>query len=174
MPKAVLKNVGMPLLKKAIQKRARFDVAECSPRKYVAACFVPALFCHGEQDDFIAPRHSLQLCDAYAGGAPCGCVLFLWYLTVEAEKNRILVKGGHNTVRPSFMRDSASIFFAQCLGLPLAELPGDFSLPVGLNTIGEGEGWDVEGAREAEAEAEDDEMAAAIALSLREASNSNN
>jgi hypothetical protein len=47
---------------------------------------------------------------------------------------------GHNTVRPQFMRDSASIFFAQCMNLELVDAPPDFSLPVGLNTI-ESEGY---------------------------------
>ena len=102
---------------------------------------MPALFVHGEKDDFILPAHSERLCEQYAG-----------------EKNRILVQGGregrkqktsfffdnqssgHNTVRPQFMRDSASIFFAQCMNLELVDAPPDFSLPVGLNTI-ESEGY---------------------------------
>lgn len=35
VPKAVLKNVGMPLLKKSIIKKAGFDIHECSPIKHV-------------------------------------------------------------------------------------------------------------------------------------------
>lgn len=119
VPKTVLK-VGMALMKKGIQKRAHFDIADCSPIKCVDECFVPALFVHGERDDFIAPRHSELLFEKYAG-----------------EKNRILVKGGHNSVRPQFMRDSASIFLAQCMNMVLLE-PGATSvpIPVGLNTVG--------------------------------------
>ena len=150
VPKSMLKSVGMPLLKKSIFKRAGFDIAECSPLKHVEFCFVPALFVHGEKDDFILPRHSEELCERYAG-----------------EKNRILVKGNHNTVRPSFMRDSASIFFAQCLGMEFSPEAASFEIPVGLNTIQRELGADAE----EPPQEEEDEMARAIALSLQEHDN---
>jgi hypothetical protein len=178
VPKGLLKSVGLPLLRKSIQKRAGFDIGNCSPVKLVDRCFVPALFCHGSEDVFIAPRHSEQLHAAYAGGADKESLFFIYFsLSFFAEKNRILVAGGHNTVRPAFLRDSASIFFAQCLGLEVADRPEDFFLPVGLhanemrvqNVANDLPDW---GAglplREDEGDAEDAEMAAAIAMSLAE------
>jgi hypothetical protein len=95
---------------------------------------------------------------------------------VSAEKNRILVAGGHNTVRPSFLRDSASIFFAQCLGLEVAERPEDFFLPVGLQAnelrvqslANDLPGWGAGMQQRRDSDEEDAEMAAAIALSLAE------
>ena len=173
VPKPLLKSVGLPLLRKSIQKRAGFDIGQCAPLRLVERCFVPALFCHGAEDAFIAPRHSEQLHAAYAGGLGNRRPFAPDSLTPGGpEKNRILVEGGHNTVRPSFMRDSASIFFAQCLGLEAAERPDDFFLPVGLqahelrlqrpaNDLPE---WGA-----GDAQAEEDEMAAAIALSLQAA-----
>jgi hypothetical protein len=176
VPKGLLKSVGLPLLRKSIQKRAGFDIGNCSPVKLVDRCFVPALFCHGSEDVFIAPRHSEQLHAAYAGGEgkTRDCHVFLTLLS--AEKNRILVAGGHNTVRPAFLRDSASIFFAQCLGLEVADRPEDFFLPVGLhanemrmqNVGNDLPDWGAGLPREEEGDADDAEMAAAIAMSLAE------
>lgn len=51
-------QMGMSLMKKGIAKRANFDIAQCAPIKFVSAAFVPALFVHGDEDDFIVPRHS--------------------------------------------------------------------------------------------------------------------
>ena len=95
-------NVAIKMIRKGILKRAEFDINECSPVKHVGSAFIPALFVHGEQDDFIKPHHSERLYEAYAG-----------------DKNRIIVAGGHNSSRPQFMRDSVSIFFAQALQLQL-------------------------------------------------------
>lgn len=178
----MLKSVGLPLLKKSILKRAGFDINNCSPMRHVAECFVPALFCHGETDDFIDPEHSKCLADKVSFCVFILCA-FDWFGKYAGDHNRILVKGGHNTVRPQFLRDSASIFFSQCtrficslsfallisragLGLPPIECPPDFSLPVGLNTI--------ESSGERRIADEEDEMAAAIALSLAAAGHDNN
>ncbi len=53
------------------------DLSWCSVLNVLPGCFVPALFVHGEKDDFITPAHSERLYEKYAG-----------------EKNRILVPGG--------------------------------------------------------------------------------
>lgn len=144
----------MGLMKKGIKSRANFDIAECSPIKHVDCCFVPALFVHGEMDDFIKPHHSQVLCDKYAG-----------------EKNRILVKGNHNTIRPQFMKDSASIFFAQCLGLEAINDTSSFEIPVGLN-VSQNDAFVQSNAdyerRERQMREEEDMIAQAIALSLME------
>lgn len=52
-----------------IQKEANFDICEVSPIAHVGSCFVPALFLHGAQDDFILPHHSEDLKKAYQGEA---------------------------------------------------------------------------------------------------------
>eukprot|EP00930_Biecheleria_cincta_P024205 TRINITY_DN17352_c0_g1_i1.p1 TRINITY_DN17352_c0_g1~~TRINITY_DN17352_c0_g1_i1.p1 ORF type:complete len:562 (-),score=88.74 TRINITY_DN17352_c0_g1_i1:115-1800(-) len=52
-----------------IQKEANFDICEVSPIAHVDSCFVPALFLHGAQDDFVLPHHSEDLKKAYQGEA---------------------------------------------------------------------------------------------------------
>ncbi len=54
---------------------------------------MPAIFIHGEEDDFVNPSHSKTLYKHYKG-----------------EKKILLVEGGHNDVRPNFAMDSISIF----------------------------------------------------------------
>merc|ERR1719223_1720382 len=71
----------------------QFDIKHISPIAHADKCFIPALFVAGEHDDFINPKHSRQIHDRYAG-----------------DKNIILVEGDHNSPRPKFMFDSASIF----------------------------------------------------------------
>lgn len=55
--------------------------------------FIPALFATATGDDFIQPHHSGLLHESYCG-----------------DKNLITFKGDHNTARPRFFYDSASIF----------------------------------------------------------------
>ena len=55
----------------------------------------------GEHDDFIRKHHSEQIHEKYAG-----------------DKNLIIVEGDHNSPRPKFMFDSASIFLQTCLQIP--------------------------------------------------------
>ena len=59
----------------------------------MANSFIPALFATATGDDFIKPQHSQDLHDAYQG-----------------DKNFIKFEGDHNTTRPQFFYDSASIF----------------------------------------------------------------
>ncbi len=163
LTRALLQQVGMTMMKKGITKRANFDIAQCAPIKFVDASFVPALFVHGRDDAFILPRHSELLFAKYG----------------SEDKNRILVDGGHNSGRPSFLRDSASIFFGQCLQLRLNELgpagedpfgglSGPRGLPPGFGNV-EDFGDIIRGGGDAALgadDAEDEEMAAAIAASL--------
>lgn len=60
--------------------------------------FIPALFGHGEQDDFIFPHHSQQLYDAYAG-----------------EKDLIFYEGEHFGDRPAHFYEKVKSFFKNCL-----------------------------------------------------------
>lgn len=52
-----LVGAAMSFVKKTIQKKAGFDLNKLAPINHVKECFIPALFCTGEQDDFIKPHH---------------------------------------------------------------------------------------------------------------------
>jgi len=97
IPKLMVK-VGMKLITKSVRKQANFDIAKLEPIKEVDKCFIPCLFAHGEEDDFIHPSHSKKLHEKYSG-----------------DKNLILFKGDHNSMRPGFFYDSAAIFFSNHL-----------------------------------------------------------
>lgn len=56
------------------------------------------MFIHGNEDTFVLPHHTHSLHDKYAG-----------------DKNKIIVEGDHNTLRPSYVYDSISIFFQNLL-----------------------------------------------------------
>lgn len=90
------------ILRGSVMKRVKgFDIYKLKPIENVSKAFVPALFVHGKQDDFILPSHSEALHKAYAG-----------------EANITLVEGDHNSPRPRFMRDAAAIFLKQALRVP--------------------------------------------------------
>jgi acetyl esterase/lipase len=93
-----LVSTAMSFVKKTIMKKAGFDLNKLSPITHVKECFIPALFCTGEQDDFIKPRHTDKLFEAYAG-----------------DKNLIKFEGDHNSSRPEFFNNSAVIFFTNTL-----------------------------------------------------------
>jgi hypothetical protein len=65
------------------------------------ASFVPVLFGHALDDDFIRPHHSDRIYEAYVG-----------------DKNIIKFPGDHNSPRPPFYFDSINIFFHNVLQPP--------------------------------------------------------
>ena len=81
------------LMRSTIKSKANFDIYNCKPIENVDKCFIPAIFTAGEEDDFILPSHAHDLHEKYAG-----------------DKNFVLVPGDHNSQRPSFFKDSVSIF----------------------------------------------------------------
>ena len=91
------------MLRSSVQKRAGFDIRtkEMKPISHVDKCFIPALFVHGREDEFIQPHHSEELHAKYAG-----------------DKNLIKVEGDHHHQRPQFMLDSACIFLTTALHVP--------------------------------------------------------
>jgi len=91
-------NVGIKAVRKSIKNKMKFDIQDLIPLDYVGGCFAPALFIHGESDDFILPHHGEILYEAYAG-----------------DKNFIMVEGDHNSRRPPFCNDSVAIFFQNTL-----------------------------------------------------------
>jgi hypothetical protein len=79
-------------------KKAKFNLDEIEPKNYAVRCFIPALFCHAKNDTFVNQHHCKDLSEVYAG-----------------DKNVIYVEGNHNSSRPRYFRDSASIFFYNTL-----------------------------------------------------------
>jgi len=102
IPKIAIKSL-IGFLRRSIKKRANFDIHHSDPLAAAQSSFIPALFGHGKDDDFIDFHHSEALYKAYAG-----------------DKNLISFEGGHNCVRPSFFHTSVCIFLANVLG-PFAQ-----------------------------------------------------
>lgn len=96
------------MLQSSVKKQAGFNIKHISPIAHADKCFIPALFVAGEHDDFIKKHHSEDIYEKYAG-----------------DKNLIIVEGDHNSPRPKFMFDSASIFLQTCL-----QIPNSWALPV--------------------------------------------
>jgi hypothetical protein len=102
-------KAAIRFIRGSVRRRAGFDIYDLKPIDECPRAFIPAMFCHGEQDDFIAPSHSQRLHGAYAG-----------------DKNLVMCGGGHNSRRPRFLVDSATIFLKTALRVPDAlAVPGD-------------------------------------------------
>ncbi|XP_015573402.1 uncharacterized protein LOC8261489 isoform X1 [Ricinus communis] len=103
-PKFTVK-FAIQYMRKAIQKKAKFDITDLNTIKVAKSCFVPALFGHAIDDDFIQPHHSDRIYEAYMG-----------------DKNIIKFEGDHNSPRPQFYFDSINIFFHNVLHPPEDEV----------------------------------------------------
>ena len=88
----------LKMVSSSIKSRADFDIYKLSPINHVKNSFIPALFATATNDDFIQPHHSEELHQAY-----------------EGEKNMVTFDGDHNSTRPEFWYNSASIFLTQAL-----------------------------------------------------------
>jgi dienelactone hydrolase len=99
LPKMVV-SVAFKMLKKSIEKKVAFDIEKLEPIKSAPKCFIPALFAHANQDDFIDPSHSKNISEKYAG-----------------DFNLITFDGDHVTHRPTFFYDSVCIFFNNNLNI---------------------------------------------------------
>jgi len=93
IPKMVV-SVAFKMLKKSIEKKAGFDIEKLEPVKSAPKCFIPALFAHANDDDFIDLSHSKTLSGKYGG-----------------DFNLITFEGDHTSIRPGFFYDSVCIFF---------------------------------------------------------------
>ncbi|XP_054786523.1 uncharacterized protein LOC129292874 isoform X2 [Prosopis cineraria] len=108
LPKFTVK-FAIQYMRKAIQKKAKFDITDLNTIKVAKRCFVPALLGHAIDDDFIHPHHSDRIFEAYMG-----------------DKNIIKFEGDHNSPRPQFYFDSINIFFHNVLQPPEDEVGGSF------------------------------------------------
>ncbi|PON80200.1 Alpha/beta hydrolase fold [Parasponia andersonii] len=104
LPKFTVK-FAIQYMRRAIQKKAKFDITGLNTIKVAKTCFVPVLFGHATDDDFIRPHHSDRIFDAYVG-----------------DKNIIKFEGDHNSPRPQFYFDSINIFFHNVLQPPEDEV----------------------------------------------------
>lgn len=100
IPKFTVK-VAVQYMRRAIQKKARFDIMDLDVIQVAAKSFIPALFGHATEDMFIQPHHSDLIYKSYAG-----------------DKNIIKFEGDHNSPRPQFYYDSITIFFHNVLQPP--------------------------------------------------------
>ncbi|KAM7258796.1 hypothetical protein ACFE04_014537 [Oxalis oulophora] len=108
LPKFTVK-LAIQYMRKTIQKKARFDIMDLNTIKVAQSCFVPALFGHAIEDDFIRPHHSDRIFEGYMG-----------------DKNIIKFEGDHNSPRPQFYFDSINIFFHNVLQPPEDEVGGTY------------------------------------------------
>ena len=97
MPGFIL-SLGTKIIAKSVKSNAKFELDKVSPISHVDQAFIPALFAHATDDDFITPSHSEALHEKYSG-----------------DKNYITFEGDHNSVRPQFFLDSVVIFFLNAL-----------------------------------------------------------
>eukprot|EP00252_Welwitschia_mirabilis_P016722 TRINITY_DN3704_c0_g1_i2.p1 TRINITY_DN3704_c0_g1~~TRINITY_DN3704_c0_g1_i2.p1 ORF type:complete len:444 (-),score=99.82 TRINITY_DN3704_c0_g1_i2:373-1704(-) len=122
LPKFTVK-VAIQYMRKAILKKAQFDIMDLDVTKTAATSFIPALFGHAGEDLFIQPHHSDKIFNSYAG-----------------DKNIIKFEGDHNSPRPPFYYDSISIFFHNVLN-PQDDIAIDSALPLeeyyGFDTVDE-------------------------------------
>jgi hypothetical protein len=93
--------MALSSIKSSVKSKANFNIEDLTPIKEVDSCFIPALFSHAHDDNFIKPHHSDDIYAKYAG-----------------DKNITKVDGDHNTPRPQFFMDSAGIFLTQALQVP--------------------------------------------------------
>ncbi|KAK4379914.1 hypothetical protein RND71_001776 [Anisodus tanguticus] len=108
LPKFTVK-FAIQFMRRAVQKKAKFDITQLNTIKVAKSCFVPVLLGHAVDDDFIQPHHSDRVFDAYMG-----------------DKNIIKFEGDHNSPRPQFYFDSISIFFNNVLQPPEDEAGAAF------------------------------------------------
>jgi len=100
LPKFTIK-FAIQYMRRAVQKKANFNITDLNTIKVAKSCFVPVLFGHAVDDDFIQPHHSERIYEAYIG-----------------DKNIIKFDGDHNSPRPQFYFDSINIFFHNVLQPP--------------------------------------------------------
>ncbi|KAK3151667.1 hypothetical protein QOZ80_3AG0248940 [Eleusine coracana subsp. coracana] len=123
LPKFTVK-FAIQHMRKIVKKKANFDIMDLDTIQVAKRCFVPALFGHATEDDFILPHHSDKICESYAG-----------------DKNIIKFDGDHNSPRPQFYFDSITIFFHNVLNPP--DVPEDHYFLTPHSVLSQGH-WDTD------------------------------
>ena len=86
-------------VKETIREKAGFNLDEIEPYLYARKCITPALFCHGEQDNFVFKHHCYDLFNEYKG-------------KIKSHK---FVKGTHNSARSIEFKKFATEFLYKYL-----------------------------------------------------------
>ncbi|CAI9762664.1 unnamed protein product [Fraxinus pennsylvanica] len=60
-------KLAIHYLRRAVMKKANFDIKNLNTIKVAKSCFVPVLIGHAVDDNFIQPHHSDRIFDAYMG-----------------------------------------------------------------------------------------------------------
>ncbi|XP_047330055.1 uncharacterized protein LOC124933665 [Impatiens glandulifera] len=145
IPKFTVK-FAIQYMRRAILKKAKFDITELNTIKVAKSCFVPVLLGHAEDDGFIQPHHTDRIYEAYVG-----------------DKNVIKFLGDHNSPRPQFYFDSINIFFHNVLQPPEDDVGETF-----LDTMPDYFGRDKWSTLPERGHAEDNFFAAGLASSTTE------
>ena len=98
VPRAATK-MAAGWMRSSIKSRASFDIDELEIERVANATFCPALFAHGDEDDFIDKAHSARLREKYAGDS----------------KPLLVFNGDHNSPRPAAFFDDVELFFRQTM-----------------------------------------------------------
>ena len=98
VPRAATK-IATGWMRSSIKTRASFDIDELEIERVANATFCPALFAHGDEDDFIDKAHSARLREKYAGDS----------------KPLLVFDGDHNSPRPANFFDDVELFFRQTM-----------------------------------------------------------
>ncbi|KAK7246056.1 hypothetical protein RIF29_40914 [Crotalaria pallida] len=101
LPKFTVK-MALHYMRRVIAKRAKFDIMDLNCLQVAPKTFIPVLFGHANDDQFVQPHHSDLISESYAG-----------------DKNIIKFDGDHNSSRPQPFYDSVAIFFYNVLQPPL-------------------------------------------------------
>eukprot|EP01043_Picozoa_sp_COSAG02_P003434 COSAG02_NODE_83_length_39665_cov_25.213719_33_plen_655_part_00 len=109
-------SAALSVVKSSVKKRAGFNLDELAPVEHADRCFIPALFGHADDDDFILKRHSELIHEKYAG-----------------DKNLVTFPGDHNSQRPQFFHASALIWLQNTMlqggAAPSIPSPGVINSP---------------------------------------------
>jgi pimeloyl-ACP methyl ester carboxylesterase len=98
-----LTSWGVSYLNGKIQTAAGFEIGDVNPVDVAPRCFSPIYIIHGEQDNFIDPRHSREIFDAYGG----------------ADKSLEIIPGNHNSERPLVVKLRAVRLIVGALQAPI-------------------------------------------------------
>ena len=119
IPKFFLRFV-LWIMKRSVKSRAKFDLDSVSPIKVMRTAFIPAVFSHGKEDDFIRPHHSQRLHDACS----------------SADKRLVMFDGTHNSPRPEYFYTCVGQFFYMSLRLDEMLQQGSGSMEREAHPIG--------------------------------------
>ncbi|KAE9594794.1 putative serine aminopeptidase, S33, alpha/Beta hydrolase [Lupinus albus] len=100
LPKFTVK-MAVHYMRRVIEKKAKFDIMDLNCLQVAPKTFIPVLFGHANDDQFVQPHHTDLISKSYAG-----------------DKNIIKFNGDHNSSRPQSFYDSVSIFFYNALRPP--------------------------------------------------------